>query len=171
MRSSTTCRRPLDVPPPVGAPTSRTGERMERKATDDAPFSALAFKIMSDPYVGKLTYFRVYSGQARHRQRGSQRHQGSQGARRPHPPDARQPPRGHGRRASPATSSPRSASSRPTTGDTLCDPAHPILGEDGVPRAGDLGGDRAEDQGRPGQARQGAGCTLRGGPHLPRPLR
>ena len=37
---------------------------MERKPTDDEPFSALAFKIMSDPYVGKLTYLRVYSGRA-----------------------------------------------------------------------------------------------------------
>jgi len=39
-------------------------ETMERKASDDEEFSALAFKIMSDPYVGKLTYFRVYSGRA-----------------------------------------------------------------------------------------------------------
>src|SRR5262249_16956442 len=37
-------------------------EELERRAADDEPFSALAFKIMSDPYVGKLTYFRVYSG-------------------------------------------------------------------------------------------------------------
>src|SRR5439155_14912669 len=35
---------------------------LERHASDNEPFSALAFKIMSDPYVGKLTYFRVYSG-------------------------------------------------------------------------------------------------------------
>ncbi len=39
-----------------------TGEEMERKTDDNEPFSALAFKIMSDPYVGKLTFFRVYSG-------------------------------------------------------------------------------------------------------------
>ena len=38
------------------------GHALERKADDDAPFSALAFKIMTDPYVGKLTYLRVYSG-------------------------------------------------------------------------------------------------------------
>ena len=37
---------------------------IERRAEDTEPFSALAFKIMSDPYVGKLTYFRVYSGHA-----------------------------------------------------------------------------------------------------------
>ena len=38
---------------------------MERKADDSEPFTALAFKIMADPYVGKLTYFRVYSGHLR----------------------------------------------------------------------------------------------------------
>ncbi|GIX42816.1 MAG: hypothetical protein KatS3mg129_2549 [Leptospiraceae bacterium] len=40
----------------------KTGEEIERKTDDNEPFSALAFKIMSDPYVGKLTFFRVYSG-------------------------------------------------------------------------------------------------------------
>src|SRR5947209_7600835 len=52
---------PLDVPPVTG--TDLKGlEEIARKPDDTAPFSALAFKIMSDPYVGKLTYFRVYSG-------------------------------------------------------------------------------------------------------------
>ncbi|HEV3451962.1 MAG TPA: elongation factor G [Acidimicrobiia bacterium] len=52
---------PLDVPPILGADV-KSGEPVERPPDDDAPFAALAFKIMSDPYVGKLTYFRVYSG-------------------------------------------------------------------------------------------------------------
>jgi elongation factor G len=52
---------PLDVPPMVGI-DPKTGDEVERLASSDAPFSALAFKVMSDPYVGKLTYFRVYSG-------------------------------------------------------------------------------------------------------------
>ena len=52
---------PLDVPPMVGI-DPKTGGEVERLASSDAPFSALAFKVMSDPYVGKLTYFRVYSG-------------------------------------------------------------------------------------------------------------
>lgn len=52
---------PLDIPPVKGVdPVS--GEEIERIAGDDEPFSALAFKIISDPYVGKLTYFRIYSG-------------------------------------------------------------------------------------------------------------
>jgi elongation factor G len=52
---------PLDVPPVHGI-DPKTEQNAERKASPDEPFSALAFKVMSDPYVGKLTYFRVYSG-------------------------------------------------------------------------------------------------------------
>jgi elongation factor G len=53
---------PLDVPPTVGIVPRHEDQLLERPSTDDAPFSALAFKIMTDPYVGKLTYLRVYSG-------------------------------------------------------------------------------------------------------------
>ncbi len=56
---------PLDVPPMTGTELVKgeEGEReVERKPDDSEPFTALAFKIMADPYVGKLTYFRVYSG-------------------------------------------------------------------------------------------------------------
>ena len=58
---------PLDIPPVSGVVPGSAGdegeERVEeRPASDDAPFAALAFKVMSDPFVGKLTYFRVYSG-------------------------------------------------------------------------------------------------------------
>jgi len=52
---------PLDVPPIEGE-NPETGEVEIREASDDAPFSALAFKIMTDPYVGKLAFFRAYSG-------------------------------------------------------------------------------------------------------------
>ena len=52
---------PLDVPPVEGT-NPKTDEVEERPADDNAPFSALAFKIMTDPYVGKLGFFRVYSG-------------------------------------------------------------------------------------------------------------
>ncbi|MDH7600826.1 MAG: elongation factor G [Armatimonadota bacterium] len=52
---------PLDVPPVEGV-NPKTGEKVTREASDKEPFTALAFKIMSDPYVGKLTFFRVYSG-------------------------------------------------------------------------------------------------------------
>jgi elongation factor G len=52
---------PQDVPPVYGE-DPRSGKPAERPPSDDAPFTALAFKVMTDPYVGKLTYFRVYSG-------------------------------------------------------------------------------------------------------------
>ena len=52
---------PLDIPPIQGV-DPETGEEDSRPASDDEPFSALAFKIMTDPYVGKLAFFRVYSG-------------------------------------------------------------------------------------------------------------
>ncbi|WP_130807978.1 elongation factor G [Senegalia massiliensis] len=52
---------PLDVPPIQGI-LPETEEPSERPSSDDEPFSALAFKIMTDPYVGKLAFFRIYSG-------------------------------------------------------------------------------------------------------------
>ena len=52
---------PLDVPPIQGIDPRKDTETT-REASPDAPFSALVFKVMSDPFVGKLTYFRVYSG-------------------------------------------------------------------------------------------------------------
>jgi elongation factor G len=55
---------PLDVPPIHGV-DPRTENELSRRPALDEPFSALAFKVMSDPYVGKLTYFRVYSGQVK----------------------------------------------------------------------------------------------------------
>jgi len=53
---------PLDVPPVIGHRPFKEDEQVERAPEDAAPFSALAFKIMSDPYVGRLTYLRMYSG-------------------------------------------------------------------------------------------------------------
>jgi len=55
---------PMDLPPVKGFAPKDPDQVLERKASDEEPFSALAFKIMSDPHVGKLTYFRVYSGSA-----------------------------------------------------------------------------------------------------------
>jgi elongation factor G len=52
---------PLDIPAVKGLDPN-TGKELERKPSDSEPFSALAFKIMSDPFAGQLTYFRVYSG-------------------------------------------------------------------------------------------------------------
>ena len=52
---------PLDLPPVTGT-NPKTGEPSERHASDDEPFCALAFKLQADPFVGALTFFRVYSG-------------------------------------------------------------------------------------------------------------
>lgn len=56
---------PVDVPPVVGISDEKSEIEVERPASDAAPFSALAFKIATDPFVGSLTFFRVYSGQLR----------------------------------------------------------------------------------------------------------
>jgi len=53
---------PLDKPPVTGVNPDKEEEKMERKADTGEKFSALAFKILTDPYVGQLTFFRVYSG-------------------------------------------------------------------------------------------------------------
>ncbi len=52
---------PVDIPPVQGI-NPKTGEETERKASDEEPFAALAFKIAADPFVGQLTFFRIYSG-------------------------------------------------------------------------------------------------------------
>ena len=52
---------PVDVPPVKGTSKNK-GEEIERAASDDEPFAALAFKVMVDPFVGRLVFFRVYSG-------------------------------------------------------------------------------------------------------------
>ena len=91
-RSSPTCRRPPRCR--RWRATSRTTRTRTSSAQpeDSEPFSALAFKIMSDAYVGRLTYLRVYSGRAPSRRARRQRHEGPQGADRADPADARQPP-------------------------------------------------------------------------------
>jgi len=55
---------PLDVPP-ISATDPRSGQKILRLASDDEPFSALAFKTVSDPFMGRLVYLRVYSGKAK----------------------------------------------------------------------------------------------------------
>jgi elongation factor G len=53
---------PIDIPSIIGLVPGSTEQQLERPASDDAPFSALAFKIMTDPFVGQLSFIRVYSG-------------------------------------------------------------------------------------------------------------
>ena len=161
---------PLDVPAIQGLDPKTEGE-LTRDADPSAPFSALAFKVMSDPFVGKLTYFRVYSGtlkagdrvlnttngkterigrilqmHANHREEREEIWRGrDRGRRRPQADDDRRHARG------------RECPDRARADD--------------VPGARDLGRDRAEDEGRPGQARRRARAALRGGSDLPGHLR
>ena len=53
---------PTDIPPVSGVNPKNEDETLERNASDDAPFAALVFKLQTDPYVGRLAFFRVYSG-------------------------------------------------------------------------------------------------------------
>ncbi|MDF6730105.1 elongation factor G, partial [Escherichia coli] len=53
---------PVDIPPVQGIDENDEEKKLERKADDNEKFSALAFKIMTDPFVGQLIFFRVYSG-------------------------------------------------------------------------------------------------------------
>ena len=162
---------PVDVAAIVGAGVKHGTRSVEREASDDEPFAALAFKIMSDPYVGKLTYFRVYSGKL---SAGSPLLNATKD-KKERVGRILQMHANHREDKDGVFAGDIVAAvglKNTTTGDTLCDPSHPIVLERmELPRAGDLGGDRAEDQGRPGQARQGARRALRGGPDLPGPHR
>ena len=86
------------MPAPIEMPTvkglNEEGEPDTRPASDDAPFSALAFKILNDPFVGNLTFFRVYSGVTEFRRHRVRAEQGQEGAHRPPAADACQ--RAHG---------------------------------------------------------------------------
>ena len=154
--------------PPIHGIDPRTENELSRRPALDEPFAALAFKVMSDPYVGKLTYIRVYSGQMKQGDRRAEHDDRQDRAHRPHPPDAREPPRGarrdrrrrdRRRRRSEGDDHRRHARRR-----HRADPAR----VDDVPRPGDLGRDRAEDEGRPGQAGLGPAAPVGGGSDLPR---
>jgi elongation factor G len=84
---------PVDIPPVTGE--KEDGELATREASDDAKFSALAFKLMTDPYVGQLTFIRVYSGCLEDGRYYLQPDEGPQGAYRSRAADARQQPRGN----------------------------------------------------------------------------
>ncbi len=116
---------PLDVPPAPG--TSQKGEVVERKADDAEPFAALAFKIMTDPYVGKLTYVRVYSGTLA---KGATVVNFTKGGRKERVGRLLQMHANHREDKDAIFTGDIVAVvglKDTTTGDTLCDPAHPVL--------------------------------------------
>ena len=97
---------PLDIPSTM-ANDPKTGDLLERPANDDAPFSALVFKIMTDPFVGQLAFIRVYSGRDEDGRHRAQHHEGPARAHRPPPQDAREQARGDQGGLGRATSRPR----------------------------------------------------------------
>jgi elongation factor G len=116
---------PVDIPPIKGT-NPDTEEEDERPADDSAPFSALAFKIMTDPYVGKLAFFRVYSGQlnAGSTVINSTKHQRERLGR------ILQMHANHREDIETVYSGDIAAAvglKNTTTGDTLCDEQHPII--------------------------------------------
>ncbi len=115
---------PVDVPPVEGHTPS--GEPAERLPQDDQPFSALVFKIMSDPYVGRLTYVRVYSGVVR----TGAHVQNSTKDRKERIGRILQMHANHREDKEAAFTGDIMAVvglKHSTTGDTLCDPANPIV--------------------------------------------
>jgi elongation factor G len=115
---------PLDVPPAQG--TTPQGEVVERRADDADPFAALAFKIMTDPYVGKLTYIRVYSGTLT---KGASVSNSTKG-RKERVGRILQMHANHREDKDAIFTGDIVAVvglKDTTTGDTLCDPAHPVL--------------------------------------------
>ena len=158
---------PLDVPPIHGT-DPRTEHELSRRPALDEPFSALAFKVMSDPYVGKLTYIRVYSGQMKQGDRvlntttGKAERIGRILQMHANHREERDEI-GAGEIAAIV------GMKATTTGDTLADRHGADRARvDDLPGAGDRGRDRAEDEGRPGQARRRPAAPVRGGSDLPR---
>jgi elongation factor G len=116
---------PLDVPPVHGI-DPRTEHELSRRPALDEPFSALAFKVMTDPYVGKLTYFRVYSGTL---SAGSYAYNATR-ARRERVSRLLQMHANHREDIETVSAGNVVAAvglKDTTTGDTLCDEAHPIV--------------------------------------------
>ena len=157
---------PQDVPPVQG--TDLDGERpLVRDARDDAPFSALVFKILTDPYVGQLAFLRVYSGSFRTGGRvynvSKKRRERIGRLLRMHA-DKREDVREAMAGEIVAAVGLRTVQ----TGDTICDPADPVVLEQiDFPEPRSLPGDRAEDQGRPAEDWHGPDEALAGGSHFP----
>jgi elongation factor G len=116
---------PLDLPPVHGT-HPKTGEEILRRPSDEEPFTALAFKIATDPYVGNLTYFRVYAGSLK---RGSYILNATKGEQeragrivRMHANQREEVEEVYAGEIAALV-----GLKNTTTGDTLCDPNHPIV--------------------------------------------
>ena len=117
---------PLDAKPIVG--TNKKGQEEERKPEDGQPFAALAFKIIADPYVGKLTFFRVYSGSLKKGQTvynaNTQKRERIGRLLQMHANDRKELEEVHAGEIAAAV-----GLKNVKTGETICDEAHPIVME------------------------------------------
>jgi elongation factor G len=159
---------PLDVGA-INGTDPKSGDPKQRNADDAQPFAALAFKVMTDPYVGTLTFARVYSGVL---DAGSQVLNVTKGEKQ-RVGRILQMHANHREELEGAMAGDIVALvglKGTTTGDTVTDAGLPDPARvDGLPRPGHPDRDRAEDEVRPGEARHGAAEAQRGGPDLPRP--
>jgi len=117
---------PVDIPPVKGHLPHHDETEVERRASDDEPFAALAFKVMTDPYVGRLTFFRVYSGSLK---AGSYVYNSTKD-RRERVGRVLQMHANHREERDEVFAGDIAAAiglKDTKTGDTLCDPDHPII--------------------------------------------
>ena len=142
---------PIDVPPAEGI-DYRTGEEVTRTADTDSPFAALAFKAVADPFIGRLVYFRVYSGRVK---TGAMVFNSTTGRRerlgrivQMHAQQRKEMDEVEVGQIAAAV-----GVKNASTGDTLCDEGRADYpGDNHLPGAGHVRGDRAQDPRRPGQA-------------------
>ena len=146
----------------------RPRSRSSAVRVDTDPFSMLAFKIMDDPFVGTITFCRVYSGKVESGAGAPQLDARQEGARRPHAPDAREQPRGHQGGLRRRHRRARRPQGRPHRRHAVRPAEAGDPREDGVPGAGHRDRGRAEVEGRPGEARRRAREARGRGPVLPR---
>ena len=158
---------PLDVPPVKGVDLK--GNEVERKPSDTEPMALLAFKIMDDPFVGTITFCRIYSGKL---ESGT----GVMNSTKDRKERVGRMLLMHAnnrediKEAFAGDIVALAGLKEVRTGDTLCDPQkarHP--GKNGISRSGHRDRDRAEVEGRPGEARRGARQAGGRGPFVPRP--
>ena len=116
---------PLDIPPIEGIDPN-TDQAVIRHSDDSEPFSGLVFKIMTDPFVGQLVFFRVYSGVRRVGRHGARLEAQQHRAHRPPPQDARQQARGD-QEVWAGDIAAAVGLKNVTTGDTICDPKSPVV--------------------------------------------
>ena len=161
---------PFEVPA-VSGTNPKNGETITREPSEDEPFAALAFKVVADPYVGRLVYFRVYSGVAK---QGAMLYNAARGTARAPRADsshAREPAGGYRQHRGGADRGDGGPQAHLHGRHALRRVAADRARGDQVPGAGHLRRDRAEDEGRPGAHGREPDAAGRGRPDVQGALR